>query len=196
MANVLNDQALNTLFREARSYTKWQDKPVSNTLLMALYDLVRLGPTAVNSCPMRILFLTSTQSKEKLKPFLHANNVEKSMKAPVVAVLGYDLEFAKTLDKLFPFNPAVQEVFARPEHALPTAFRNASMQGGYFILAARALGLDCGPISGYDEKGVDEAFFAGTAIKSNFLCNLGYGDPAGTHPRAARPDFDEACKIL
>lgn len=196
MTKAVNDAALDILFRDARTYSKWQDKPVSRDMLTALYDLVRLGPTAVNSCPMRILFLTTDETKEKLKPFLHANNVPKVMSAPVVAILGYDLEFAKSLDKLFPFNPAVQEIFSKPENALPTAFRNASMQGGYFILAARALGLDCGPISGYDQKGVDEAFFAGTGIKSNFLCNLGYGDPAGTHARAARPGFDEACKIL
>lgn len=196
MTNAINDEALETLFRAAHTHNKWQDKPVSPALLMALYDLMRWAPTAVNANPMRVTFLTSPDAKARLKPFLAAGNEAKTMSAPVTAILAYDLDFPKTLSTLCPHVPGVAGWFADPSVAEITAFRSATLQGGYFILAARALGLDCGPMSGFDGDGVDKAFFAGTNVKSNFLCNLGYGDPSGVHPRAPRLSFDEACKIL
>jgi 3-hydroxypropanoate dehydrogenase len=195
MTHAINDEALEILFRAAHTHNTWKDKPVTPAVLMALYDLMRWGPTAVNSCPARILFLVTPAAKARLKPFLHDNNVAKTMTAPVTAVIGYDLDFVKTLPKLFPHNPSAKDWFADPAAAEATAFRNASLQGGYFIVAARALGLDCGPMSGFDHEGVDRTFFAGTRVKTNFLCNLGYGDPSGVHPRGPRPAFDEVCKI-
>ena len=196
MSHAINDEALETIFRAARTHNQWQDKPVSPALLMALYDLMRWGPTAVNGCPARIVFVVSKAAKARLKPHLSPTNVEKTMAAPATAIIGYDLDFASQLPKLFPHNPGAKDWFADPAIALETAFRNSSLQGGYFIVAARALGLDCGPMSGFDNAGVDHEFFAGTKVKANFLCNLGYGDPAGVHPRESRLSFDEACKIL
>lgn len=196
MTQTVNDEGLTILFRGAHTYNAWQDKPVSSTLLMALYDLMRMGPTAVNACPARILFLASAEAKARLKPFLSPGNVEKTMAAPVTAIIGYDLGFAQTLLRLFPHAPAVKDMFADPAVAAETAIRNGSLQGGYFILAARSLGLDCGPMSGFDAAGVTAEFFAGTQVKANFLCNLGYGAPGGHHPRGPRPEFDEACRIL
>lgn len=196
MTHAINDEALETLFRDAHTHNKWQDKPVSPALLMALYDLLRWGPTAVNACPLRVVFVASPGAKATLKPFLAEGNVAKTMAAPVTAILGYDLDFPKKLVTLFPHAPGAAGWFSDPAVAEITAFRSGTLQGGYFILAARALGLDCGPMSGFDNAGVDQAFFAGTRIKSNFLCNLGYGDPSGVHPRAPRLSFDDACKIL
>lgn len=190
---AINDEALDVLFRAARTNTRWQDKAVSPALLMAIYELMRWGPTSANTSPARIVFVVSPEAKQRLKPHLSSGNVEKTMAAPATAILGYDLDFARHLHKLYP--PAVNW-FTDPATLEKTAFRNASLQGGYFILAARALGLDCGPMSGFDNDGVDRAFFAGTAVKSNFLCNLGYGDPAGVHPRNPRLSFDEACRIV
>lgn len=196
MTHAINDEALEILFRAAHTHNTWQDKPVSPALLMALYDLMRWGPTALNACPARILFLVTPAAKARLKPFLAEGNVAKTMTAPVTAILGYDLDFPKTLAKLFPHNPGAKDWFTDPKAAEVTAFRSATLQGGYFIVAARALGLDCGPMSGFDNDGLDKTFFAGTNVKSNFLCNLGYGDSSGVHPRAPRLSFDEACKIL
>jgi len=196
MTRTVNDDALAILFREAHTYNAWTDKPVSPTIVMALYDLMRWGPTAVNACPARILFVTSPEAKARLKPFLSEGNVVKTMAAPVTAIIGYDLGFAETLPQLFPHSPAAKDWFADPVMAEETAFRSGTLQGGYFILAARALGLDCGPMSGFDAAGVTGEFFAGTKIKANFLCNLGYGTPEGKHPRAPRLGFDDVCKIL
>jgi len=191
---AVNDEALDILFRAARTHRKWLDKPVSPTLLMAVYDLMRFGPTSGNCCPARLVFVVSNESKERLKPHLDEGNVTKTMTAPATAILGYDLDFAERFPLLAPHADA--GVFRKdPQLAQTTAFRNGSLQGGYFILAARALGLDCGPMSGFDNEGVDREFFAGTAVKSNFLCNLGYGDPAGLRPRGPRLSFDEACRI-
>jgi 3-hydroxypropanoate dehydrogenase len=192
---AINDEALDVIFRGARTHNAWQDRKISPALLMALYDLLRWGPTAVNASPLRLVFVVSPQAKAKLKPHLAAGNVEKTMAAPATAILGYDLDFARYLPKLFPHAPDAASWFADPEAARVTAIRNGTLQGGYFIIAARALGLDCGPMSGFDNAGVDREFFAGTQVKSNFLCNLGYGDPAGVHPRAPRLGFDEACRI-
>jgi 3-hydroxypropanoate dehydrogenase len=194
---MINDEALDVLFRNARTHRHWQDKPVSSALLMAVYDLMRLGPTSGNCCPARIVFVVSKDAKERLKPHLDEGNVTKTMTAPATAIIGYDLDFVRTLPVLAPHNPGAVDAYKKdPLLTETTAFRNASLQGGYFILAARALGLHCGPMSGFDNEGVDRAFFARTKVKSNFLCNLGHGDPSALRPRAARLSFDEACKIV
>jgi 3-hydroxypropanoate dehydrogenase len=190
---AINDSDLDTIFRAARTHRHWQDKPVSPSLLMAIYDLMRWGPTSANTSPGRIVFVVSHEAKERLKPHLDEGNVAKTMSAPATAIIGYDLEFARQLPKL---NPGLANTQFSAAEIEATAFRNGSLQGAYFIIAARALGLDCGPMSGFNNEGVDREFFAGTAIKSNFLCNVGYGDPARLRPRGARLDFDEACKIV
>jgi 3-hydroxypropanoate dehydrogenase len=187
---AINDEALDVIFRNARTHRHWQDKPVSPALLMAIYDLARWGPTSGNCCPARIIFVVSKEAKERLKPFLDSGNVTKTMTAPATAIIGYDVDFAKQAPTLNP------NITPDPIHDPVTAFRNGSLQGAYFIIAARALGLDCGPMSGFDNAGVDREFFAGTAVKSNFLCNIGHGDPSKLRPRAARLSFDEACKIV
>jgi 3-hydroxypropanoate dehydrogenase len=196
MARAVNDEALDVLFREARTQNKWLDKPVSRTLLMAIYELMRWCPTTANSSPARLRFVVSQAAKDRLKPFLSSGNRDKTMAAPATAIIGYDVGFAEQLPRLFPHAPNAKDWFKDPALAEATAFRNASLQGGYFILAARALGLDCGPMSGFDNAGVDREFFAGTTIRSDFLCNIGYGDPAGIFPRNPRLSFDEACEIL
>ena len=193
---AINDEALDVIFRAARTYRAWLDKPVSPTLLMAVYDLMRWGPTALNANPVRIVFVATPEAKARLKPHLASGNVEKTMAAPVTAILGYDLDFPKTLAELNPHSPKLADGLTDPVANEVTAFRNGTLQGAYFIIAARSLGLDCGPMSGFDNAGVDAAFFAGTAVKSNFLCNLGYGDPAKLHARAPRLSFDEACSIV
>jgi len=195
--HAINDEALDTIFRAARTQNKWSDKPVSKALLMAVYDLMRWGPTAANSTPARFVFVTTPEAKEKLKPLLSEGNREKTMTAPVIAIIGYDLDFPETFPKLFPNNPKMKDMFAgKAEMTHAVAFRNGSLQGAYFIVAARSLGLDCGPMSGFNNAGVDAEFFAGTNIKSNFICALGHGDPAGIFPRNPRLSFDEACKII
>ena len=194
--HAVSDAALDTLFREAHTTRKWLDKKVSPALLMAIYDVMRWGPTATNITPARIVFVVSPAAKERLKPHLDGGNVRQSMEAPVTAILGYDLDFARTLPRLYRDNPNAQSWFPDPEANKILALRNGSLQGGYFILAARALGLDCGPMGGFNHAGIDAEFFAGTQIKSNFLCNLGYGAPGGFRPRNERLAFDEACQIL
>ncbi len=196
MSHAINDEALDTIFREARTQNKWLDKPVSPALLMAVYDLMRWGPTSANMSPARIVFVMSKAAKERLKPFLSEGNRDKTMSAPATAIIGYDVKFAELLPKLFPHAPDAKNWFKDPEIAKVHAFRNGSLQGAYFIIAARALGLDCGPMSGFDNAGVDREFFADGSVKSNFLCSVGYGDPAGIFPRSPRLSFDEACKIL
>ena len=196
MAHAVNDEALDTIFRSARTHRHWQDKPVSPALLMAIYDLMRWAPTSANVSPARIVFVVSKGAKERLRPHLDDYNVGKTMSAPATAILGYDLDFLRFLPKLNPRISDGETEFADPTYREATAFRSGSLQGGYFILAARALGLDCGPMSGFNNEGVDREFFAGTKVKSNFLCNLGYGDPAKLHERASRLSFDEACKIV
>jgi len=193
---AINDEALDIIFRTARSQNKWLDKPVSPALLMAVYDLMRFGPTSANMSPARIAFLVSPESKERLKPHLAEFNIQKTMTAPTVAIIGYDLDFPENMPKLFPHNPAAKDWFNDPAVRQTNAFRNGTLQGASFIIAARALGLDCGPMSGFNNEGVDKEFFAGTNVKSNFICGIGYGDPSGVFPRNPRLDFDEACKIL
>ncbi len=191
------ESCLKQLFLDARTYSKWQDRPVTLETLQDVYTLMRLGPTSANCTPLRILFLTSKAAKERLKPHLAPGNVEKTMLAPVTALLAYDLNFYKHLPYLYPFADAKSWFEGKPEFSEETAFRNSSLQGGYFILAARACGLDCGPMSGFSAEAVDKEFFPDGRCKSNFLCNLAYGDPSGLPgPRAPRLSFDEACKIL
>ena len=196
MTHAISDEALETIFRGARSNNRWQDKPVSNALLMAIYDLMRMGPTASNTSPARIVFVTTPEAKERLKPHLDAGNVVKSMTAPAVAIIGYDLDFPAKMPILFPSRPQLKDAFPDLAAREMIAFRNGTLQGAYFMIAARALGLDCGPMSGFNNDGVDAEFFAGTNIKSNFLCAIGYSDPAGVFPRLPRLAFDEACQIV
>ena len=194
---LLNPEALDTLFRNARTHNVWLPDPVSDHLLRQIYDLMKWGPTSANSSPARIAFLRTPQAKERLKPALMAANVDKTMQAPVTAIVAYDLEFYEHVPRLFPNNPAMRRVFSSsPELIQTTAMRNGSLQGGYFILAARALGLDCGPMSGFDNSKVDAEFFPSSTWKSNFLCNLGYGDHSKLFPRNVRLDFEEACQLL
>lgn len=193
---AINDDALDVVFRNARTHRAWLDKPVSPALLMALYDLLRWGPTALNANPLRIVYVVSPEAKARLKPHLSPANIEKTLAAPATAILGYDTAFPAMLGTLNPHNPKMGESFTNQAENEITAFRNGSLQGAYFIIAARALGLDCGPMSGFSNAGVDEEFFAGTAVKSNFLCNIGYGDASKLHARAPRLAFDEACSIV
>ena len=196
--HAVSDAALDTIFRDARTLRQWQNKPVSPALLMAIYDLMRWGPTETNITPARFHFVVSKAAKARLEPLLDESNRIQTMAAPATAIIGYDLEFARTLHKLAPraAKSLGEKLADDPERARFMAMRSAGLQGGYFVVAARALGLDCGPMSGFDREGVDQEFFAGTAIKSYFLCNLGYGDHGSVRPRAARLSFDEACKIL
>lgn len=194
--HAISDAALDVLFREAHTTRRWLDRKVSPALLMAIYDLMRWGPTTTNITPARIVFVMSRQAKERLKPHLDAGNVRQTMEAPVTAIMGYDLEFARFLPRLYRNSPDAQSWFTDAKANEIHALRNGSLQGGYFILAARALGLDCGPMGGFNHAGVDAEFFAGTGIKSNFLCNLGYGAEDGFRPRNERLSFDEACQII
>jgi 3-hydroxypropanoate dehydrogenase len=196
--HAISDAGLDTIFREARTLRKWQDKPVSPALLMAIYDLTRWGPTESNITPARFHFVVSKEAKARLEPLLDEGNRAQTMAAPATAIVGYDLDFAATLPTLAPRSAEKMQASLKdnPEKVKLMATRSAGLQGGYFIVAARALGLDCGPMSGFNRDGVDKEFFAGTAIKSYFLCNLGYGDREGLRPRAARLAFDDACKIL
>ena len=196
MSDILNDAGLDLLFREARTHNGWADKEVSDVLLQAVFDLAKMGPTSANCSPQRIVYVKTQAGKEKLKPALMAGNVEKTMAAPVTAILGYDLEFYEQLPKLFPHTDARSWFLGNDDLIEATAFRNGSLQGAYFILAARALGLDCGPMSGFDNAMVDQAFFPDGKVKSNFICSLGYGDSSKLFPRSPRFDFDEVCKIL
>ncbi|MFO0847872.1 MAG: malonic semialdehyde reductase [Gemmataceae bacterium] len=181
----VDDAGLDLLFRAARTHTHWLPKPVGDDLLRQVYDLAKMGPTSANMCPLRIVFVRTPEGKAKLKPCLDAGNVDKTMAAPVTAVLGMDVQFYELMPKLFPHTDAKSWFDKLPEPVLEAiALRNSSLQGAYFMLAARALGLDCGLMSGFDNAQVDAAFFAGTAVKSNFLCNLGYGDPSKLHPAA------------
>jgi 3-hydroxypropanoate dehydrogenase len=192
----LSDESLNVIFREARTHSVWLDKPVDDALLAQVYDLAKMGPTSANMCPMRVVFVKSKAAKEQLKPALSTGNVDKTMSAPVTAIIGMDVHFYEQLPKLFPHVDARAWFKDLPENVLEyMALRNGSLQAGYFLLAARSLGLDCGPMSGFDNAKVDAMFFGGTTVKSNFLCNLGHGDAAKLHPRSPRLSFEEACQI-
>lgn len=196
MHHAISDEALDQLFRSARSQNKWQAKPVSPTLLHALYDLLRMGPTSANCSPARFVFVTTDAGRERLKPHLAPSNVAKVMTAPVTAIIGHDLKFYEKLPQLFPHTDARSWFVGNEQLSDTTAFRNGTLQGAYLMLAARSLGLDCGPMSGFNNAGVDEAFFPNSTVKSNFICGLGYGDPSGVFARSPRLPFDEACQIV
>ena len=211
MKSTLPDEALNQIFREARTHSAWLDKSVSDEILRQLYDLMKWGPTSANGSPARFVFLRTPEAKERLRPALAPGNVEKTMTAPVTAIIAYDLLFFEKLPKLFTHAPGMRDLFAQnPQLVEETAKRNSCLQGAYLIIAARALGLDCGPMSGFDNAKVDEEFFgAGKEcegceqeffpaghVKSNFLCNLGYGDESKLFPRGPRLTFNEACTLL
>ncbi len=219
MGQRISDESMDVIFRNAHTHGTWLDKPVADDTLRELYELMKWGPTSANCCPARILFLRSKEAKERLRPALAEGNVAKTMAAPVTAIIAYDTKFYEYLPKLFPHTDARAWFADKPELALITAQRNSSLQGAYFIIAARSLGLDCGPMSGFDQHLVDHEFFpAGKGlargssensggdfqqeyfpdshVKTNFLCNLGYGDPGKVYPRHPRLEFDEACKLL
>lgn len=197
MGEIVSDKALDILFRQARSHSFWLDKPVSDVTLQAVYDLMRHGPTTANSQPARLLFLKSKEAKERLRPHLIPGNVDKVMTSPVTVIVGYDLKFHEHLPKVFPHNLSARSWFEGDARKIEVnAFRNSALQGGYLILAARALGLDCGPMSGFDNAGVDREFFPDGAVKSNFLCCLGYADHTKLFPRNPRFEFHEVCRIL
>jgi 3-hydroxypropanoate dehydrogenase len=194
---TLDPAALDLIFRSARTHRAWDGRPVADATLHEVYELMKWGPTTANTCPARIVFVRSPAAKKRLQPALDAGNVVQTMAAPATAIVAYDLEFYEQLPKLAPHVDARSWFVGAPEETLrTTALRNGSLQGAYLIVAARALGLDCGPMSGFDNEKVDAAFFAGGRVKSNFLCNLGYGDASKLHPRAPRLSFDEACAIV
>jgi 3-hydroxypropanoate dehydrogenase len=196
---MLDDNALDLVFRAARTHNVWQDKPVTDAQLRAIYETMKWGPTTQNSQPLRVVFARSAEAKAKLAPALSPGNLDKTMKAPVTAIIAYDSRFYENLPKVFPNNPAAKAGYEgedKKAHVERTALRNGSLQGAYFIIAARALGLDCGPMSGFDNAKVDAAFFPDGRCKSNFLVNLGHGDHAKLFPRNPRLGFDEACTIV
>jgi 3-hydroxypropanoate dehydrogenase len=191
----LSSDALAQLFTAARTQNGYLPTPVSDDTLRQLYDLVKFGPTAANSGPARFQFVRSAEGKQKLLGCVSAGNVAKVTQAPVTVLVGMDLEFHEQLPKLFPHADARSWFAGKPQAIHDSAFRNSSLQGGYLILAARALGLDCGPMSGFDAAKMDAAFWAGTAVKTNFICTLGHGDPAKVFDRLPRLSFDDACKL-
>lgn len=197
MSGILDDRALDIVFRNARTHNEWLDDPVTDDDLRAIFEAMKFGPTTANSWPARFVFLRSRESRGKLAPHLSEGNREKTLRAPMCAIVAYDLEFYERLDRLFPHDPTARSWFAgKDEHVRVTALRNGSLQGAYFIVAARSLGFDCGPMSGFDNDGVDAAFFAGSGWRSNFLCNLGHGDASKLFPRNPRPGFDDVCRIV
>ena len=194
--NPLDEEALNLVFGEARSMNGWQDKDVSDAMIRSLYDLTKMGPTSTNCSPARFVFVKSEAEKAKFEPALLPNNISKVMTAPVVAIIGYDLDFSDHMTKLFPHMDVAPMYKGNAEFNQATAFRNSSLQGAYFMMVSRALGLDCGPMSGFNNDLVDEIFFKNTNIKSNFLCCIGYGDPLKIFMRLPRLNFDDVCEIL
>ena len=196
MTERLPKDSFAQLFHDARTHNAWHDKDVSDALLHELVSVVLLGPTSANCSPARFVFVKSQKAKERLKPFLSEGNRDKTMQAPVCAIIGHDLEFYEHLPKLFPHTDAKSWFAGKPEKIAETAFRNGTLQGAYLIMASRALGLDCGPMSGFDPDGVTAEFFGGTKVKANFLCNLGYGDPTALRARSLRFDFDQVACIL
>lgn len=196
MSQALDAAALDTLFREARTYNAFSDRVVSGDLLRQVYELAKWGPTASNTGPARFLFLTTAEAKARLAPHLSKSNAAKSIGGAVQCVVAYDLDFAQHIPTLFPHNPGSAAWYADPKVAEETAFRSGTLQGAYLILACRALGLDCGPMSGFSKSGVDAEFFAGTSWRSNFVCNIGYGTAEHLHARLPRLAFDEACRVL
>ena len=196
MTTRLDDAGLDQLFRTARTRNGWSDRPVPEALIRELYDTLRMGPTSANSCPARFVFVRSGEGKQRLASCALENNKPKILKAPTTVIVAYDLDFADRLPDLYPARGAMMKpLFKQPEFAQVTAMRNGTLQGAYLIMAARALGLDCGPMSGFDNAAVDAAFFAGTPIKSNFICSIGYGTDENLFPRNPRLSFEEACRF-
>jgi 3-hydroxypropanoate dehydrogenase len=194
MTSALDDQSLDQIFRVARTFNGWADRPIHDKTVREIYDLMKWGPTSANSSPARFVWVRSADGKAKLAGLAAEPNKPKILKAPVTVIIGHDLDFAGELPKLLPHNAAeaMQKFFAAPGVTEATAMRNGTLQGAYLIVAARALGLDCGPMSGFDNAGVDKAFFSGTRIESNFICSIGHGDPASVFPRNPRLSFEEA----
>jgi 3-hydroxypropanoate dehydrogenase len=192
----LDDRALDQLFREARTRNGWNPEPLPESTLREIYALMKWGPTAANSTPARFVFVTSPEAKEKLASVSSGNNQAKIKTAPATVIVGYDLGFPETLPRLFPHAPNMKDFFTDEALTEQVAFRNASLQGAYLIIAARSLGLDCGPMSGFDNGKVDALFFAGTKIKSNFICSIGYGTEENLFPRLPRHSFEEVCRII
>jgi 3-hydroxypropanoate dehydrogenase len=191
---MLNDAALDTLFRHARSHNRWSDRPVADTLLVQIFELMKWGPTSANCSPARIVFVKSAAAKERLVACMDPGNVDKTRSAPVIAIVGMDMEFHEKLPQLFPHTDARSWFAGDPAKIEETAFRNSSLQGGYLIMAARALGLDCGPMSGFNPQLVNQAFFAGSTVRVNFVCGLGYGSGEQLHARSPRLAFEQACR--
>lgn len=191
------DNATRCLFTEARSYNHWLSTPVPESLLRAVYDLAQFGPTSMNSQPMRLQFVVSESAKQRLLPCVKPGNVSKIREAPVIAIIGMDMRFHDRLPTLYPHNSEARSLYeGKPEFLGSTALRNSSLQGAYLIMAARLRGLDCGPMSGFDTQAVDQEFWSGTTVRTNFLCNLGYADHAQIRPRGPRLAFDEVCSLL
>ncbi|MEZ5937949.1 MAG: malonic semialdehyde reductase [Hyphomonadaceae bacterium] len=195
MKTELGDAVLDQLFREARTFSHWSDGGLSEADMKALFELTKMGPTAGNCSPARFVFVASQAGKERLAPHLSRGNLDQTMTAPVCVIVGYDLDFAERLPFLFPYVKDAASWYKDPEVQKETAFRSSSLQGAYLIMAARAMGFDCGPMSGFDNAGVDNAFFAGTRIRSNFLCNIGRGDMTKVRPRLPRLSFEDVCTI-
>ena len=196
MNKELSDASLDLLFREARSQNGWLDQPVSDEQLESLYSLMKWGPTSANSCPARIIFVKSDEAKLRLKPSLQEGNIEKSMTAPVVAIIGLDMEFYEEFGTLFPHTDAKSWYVGKPEKIQESAFRDSSLQAAYLMLAARSIGLDCGPMSGFDNAVLDAEFFPDGKVKSNFICGIGYGDEAKVYPRLARLTYERVCQVV
>lgn len=196
MTEPLSEDVLARLFLDARSHNAWLDRDVPDSVLARLVDILKMGPTSANCSPARIVFVKSAAAKERLRPLLSEGNVDKTMTAPVCAIIGQDLAFYEHLPRLFPHTDARSWFAGQEQKIRDTAFRNATLQGAYLMLAARALGLDVGPMSGFDHAGVDAAFFPDSTVRSNFLCNLGYGDPKGLFPRSPRFEFSEMASIV
>jgi 3-hydroxypropanoate dehydrogenase len=192
----ISNESIDTLFKAARTFHSWQDKPIEDSLLKELYDLMKFGPTSMNCCPARVTFIKSPEAKARLNPCLAPFNVEKTMTAPVTAIVAYDLKFYEKMKALWPHADAEAIFKGNTDLVQETALRNGSLQGAYFIIAARSLGLDCGPMSGFNADLINQEFFSDGSVKANFLCNLGYGDANTLYPRGPRLEFDEVAEIL
>lgn len=193
---IIPDSAMDVIFRDARTYNGWQDENISDVLVQAVYDLMKWGPTSANCCPARFKFIKSKEAKQRLKPHMAEGNVDKTMAAPVTAIIANDMDFYEALPKLFPHTDAKSWFKGNEKLINETATRNGTLQGAYLMIAARALGLDCGPMSGFDKDGVKEVFFPDDNVEVNFICNIGYGDPNSLFDRSPRFNFNEICEIL
>ncbi|MEK9672034.1 MAG: malonic semialdehyde reductase [Rhodospirillaceae bacterium] len=196
MNKTLNAAGMDLLFNDARTHNTWEDTPVAAADLRKIWDLTKMGPTSANCSPARVVFVQSSKAKEKLKPCLAPGNVDKTVSAPVTAIIGHDMEFYEKLPELFPHTDARPWFAGNDALIAETAFRNGTLQGAYFIMAARAYGFDCGPMSGFDQEKVNAEFFAGTKVRANFLCNIGHGKPDDLFPRSPRMSFDDSCRVM